>query len=130
VKLPPLRGTIARRILVNYRIAPDVLRPLLPAPFAPRIIHGWAMGGICLIRFRELRPRGFPASFGCPRRTPPIASRWRSDDGVTRVAVSGTVGDRLPSGSIFRSMEEASRFFEDGSRGYSPPLDVRHSMKP
>ena len=182
MRLPVLRGIIDRRILVNYRISPDVLRPLLPPPFEPRTIHGSAMGGICLIRFRELRPRNVPAALGLSSENAAhrFAVEWsdggvrrqgvyvhrrdtsshlsaamggrlfpgqqhhatfearddrttsevalRSDDGVTRVAVAGTVHDRLPPDSIFESLGEASRFFEEGSHGYSPrrgsaPLD-------
>jgi hypothetical protein len=44
----------------------------------------------------------------------------RSRDGGTRVAVAGVPATSLPSGSVFSSLEEASRFFELGSRGYSP----------
>jgi len=42
-----------------------------------------------------------------------------STDGGTAVRVSADVSDRLPTGSIFASVEEASRFFEPGSLGYS-----------
>ena len=38
-----------------------------------------------------------------------------SDDGETHVAVQGHVTDRLPAGSVFTSVEEASDFFERGS---------------
>jgi Uncharacterized conserved protein (COG2071) len=43
----------------------------------------------------------------------------RSDDGATRVLVSGSVTDRLPPSSAFSSVAEASAFFETGSLGYS-----------
>ncbi len=42
-----------------------------------------------------------------------------SDDGETRVAVEAHVTSTLPEHSIFTSLEEASAFFERGSRGYS-----------
>ncbi|MCG8586782.1 MAG: DUF2071 domain-containing protein [Pirellulales bacterium] len=41
------------------------------------------------------------------------------DDGA-EIAVSGRIAQRLPATSVFRSVEEASRFFEQGSVGYSP----------
>jgi hypothetical protein len=43
-----------------------------------------------------------------------------SRDGVTRVAVAGRAASALPVTSVFASVAEASRFFELGSRGYSP----------
>jgi hypothetical protein len=46
-----------------------------------------------------------------------------SDDGVTDMAVSGRVAQRLPSGSVFASLEEASEFFQRGSLGYSATAD-------
>jgi len=42
-----------------------------------------------------------------------------SDDGVVQIGVDARVASRLPAGSVFRSLEEASAFFEGGSVGYS-----------
>src|SRR5260221_7219773 len=42
-----------------------------------------------------------------------------SDDGESRVTVEAHVASHLPEHSIFASLEEASAFFEHGSRGYS-----------
>ena len=43
----------------------------------------------------------------------------RSDDGVTNMAVRGRRAEQLPASSVFRSLEEASAFFQAGSLGYS-----------
>jgi hypothetical protein len=43
----------------------------------------------------------------------------RSLDGVTEVRFTGARSEKLPAGSSFRSVDEASRFFERGSLGYS-----------
>ena len=43
----------------------------------------------------------------------------RSDDGVTSMSVRGHPADKLPASSVFRSLEEASAFFEAGALGYS-----------
>lgn len=43
----------------------------------------------------------------------------RSDDGATSMSVCGRRTDQLPTCSIFRSLEEASAFFQAGSLGYS-----------
>jgi len=42
-----------------------------------------------------------------------------SDDGKTNLLVSGRRAREIPSTSIFRSLEEASDFFERGAVGYS-----------
>lgn len=64
MRIPVIRGVIDRRILVNYRVAPDVLTPLLPAPFHPKLHRGYGMVGICLIRLRGVRPRFLPSWLG------------------------------------------------------------------
>jgi hypothetical protein len=43
-----------------------------------------------------------------------------SHDRVTRVAVAGAPAEALQATSVFGSLPQASRFFELGSRGYSP----------
>jgi hypothetical protein len=42
-----------------------------------------------------------------------------SDDGETKLRVKGVVSERLPEGSLFSSVEEASEFFRAGAVGYS-----------
>ena len=44
---------------------------------------------------------------------------YQSDDGQTKALVSGTVVEHLPTSSVFRSLADASSFFEKGSLGYS-----------
>jgi hypothetical protein len=41
-------------------------------------------------------------------------------DGSAHVVIEGNVAADLPGDSIFRSLAEASEFFEAGSVGYSP----------
>ena len=48
--LPTISGLIRRRILVNFRVDPDVIQPLLPAPFRPKLLGDAAVAGICLPR--------------------------------------------------------------------------------
>jgi hypothetical protein len=47
----------------------------------------------------------------------------RSDDGATNIVVRGGTAEHLPDASTFRSLEEASAFFEAGSLGYSATAD-------
>lgn len=62
--LPVMRGVIDRRMLVNFRCEPAALQRLLPAPFRPKLVRGWGLAGICLIRLKELRPRWLSMPFG------------------------------------------------------------------
>jgi hypothetical protein len=56
--VPTLTGVIERRILANFRIDPEAAARVLPAPFRPQLVDGWAIAGICLIRLAAVRPRG------------------------------------------------------------------------
>jgi hypothetical protein len=62
--VPNMHGIIERRILVNFRVRPEAVRSLLPKFFRPKLVDGWAVAGICLIRLKDMRPRGFPAACG------------------------------------------------------------------
>src|SRR5262245_24833881 len=177
MRIPVIRGVIDRRILVNYRVDPRVLAPLLPPPFRPKVVHGVGMAGICLIRLKKVRPAFLPSWLGIrsenaahrtavewedngtlregvyvrrrdtSSRLNAFAGGWlfpgihhharftveetadryhvalRSDDGVTTLSVRGRRADRLPASSVFRSLEEASAFFQAGSLGYSATPD-------
>ena len=79
--LPQITGVIERRILVNYRVDPTAIRSILPAPFEPQLVNGYAIAGICLIELR-VRPTWAPKFTGV-----------RSRNGAHRVAVT------LPDGS-------------------------------
>jgi hypothetical protein len=170
---PALQATMERRILVNYRVDPDVLVAVLPAPFRPALVHGYGVAGICLIRLGGIRPAGLPAALGLtsenaahrvavewdtpdgpvtgvyvPRRD--TSSRlaalaggrvfpgWQhlarfdvkehdgrhlvqlqSRDGSVRVLVSAHVAPGVMPGSIFATVEEASRFFRCAPIGYA-----------
>ena len=58
--LPVLRGIIDRRMLVNYRIDPDWLQKCLPPPFRPKVVNGFGLAGVCLIRMNRIGPRVLP----------------------------------------------------------------------
>jgi hypothetical protein len=171
--MPVVCGVIERRILVNYRVDPAVLRRLLPTPFRPKVYRGAALVGICLIRLKHVRPAFFPAWLGMTSENAAhrAAVEWndagsmregvyvrrrdtnsrlsalaggrlfpgvhhhatfaveetedqyrvalRSDDGETTMSVQGRRAAALPTSSLFGSLEEASAFFQAGSRGYS-----------
>ena len=55
---------IERRLLVSYRIDPELVDALLPPPFRPQLVNGHAVGGVCFIRMRALRPVPLPRAAG------------------------------------------------------------------
>jgi len=84
VKIPTLEGVIGRRLLVNYRVDPAVLQPLLPSGFRCKLVGDQAVAGICLIRLESLRPRGMPAFLGLSSENAAhrIAVEWEGGHGV------------------------------------------------
>lgn len=84
--LPPVRGVIDRRILLNYRVDPGALADVLPDPFRPHTVDGYGIGGVCLIRLRDVRPRLLPAGLGVRSENAAhrIAVEWDGDDGPER----------------------------------------------
>lgn len=88
MKIPVVRGIIDRRILVNYRVDPAVLAAILPSPFRPKIVHGFGMVGICLIRLKSIRPVPLPAWMGISSENAAHRSAVEWDDnGTTREGV-------------------------------------------
>ena len=85
---PTMHGLIDRRILVNFRVQPDVIRKILPSYFRPKLVKGWAMAGICLIRLKSIRPRHFPLFCGMTSENAAhrIAVEW-DENGFTREGV-------------------------------------------
>jgi len=85
---PTMHGIIDRRLLLNFRARPDVVAKMLPTPFRPKLANGWAMVGICLIRLKDIRPRGFPAKCGLNSENAAhrIAVEWE-EGGETREGV-------------------------------------------
>lgn len=149
---------------------------MLPAPFKPKIYRGKAIAGICLIRLKKIRPKGFPGliSISSENGAHRIAVQWKENgavrDGVfiprrdtssrinnlvgcrifpgrhhyahfdvkeenghyhvafqsadgTTIAIDADKADHFAPNSIFENIENASKFFECGSTGYSPSGD-------
>jgi len=81
MRIPVIRGVIDRRILVNYRVDPDVLARILPAPFRPKVVNGTGMAGACLIRLKGIRPRFLLSFLGISSENAAhrIAVEWDQD---------------------------------------------------
>ncbi len=99
MRIPVLRGMIDRRILVNYRVCPDVLSRVLPPPFRPQVVNGWGIGGICLIRLKQVRPRHWPARLG-----------FTSENAAHRFAVEWDAAGRTRQGVFIPRRDTSSRF--------------------
>jgi hypothetical protein len=107
MRLPRIRGEIERRLLVNYRVDPDVVARLLPAPFRPQLVGDSAVAGICLIRLGAMRPAGVPRwlGLGSENAAHRVAVEWdtpagtrtgvyiprRDSDSWTNIALGGRV---------------------------------------
>ncbi len=83
-----VNGRIERRLLVNLRIDPEAVIPLLPATLRPLLVDGWAIAGMCLIRLAALRPAFMPAAIGLTTENVAhrIAVEW-DDHGERRTGV-------------------------------------------
>ena len=84
MRIPKIRGLIDRRVLVNFRVDPEVLSRVCPSPFRPQIVEGFGIAGICLIRLKHLRPVRFPACLGIASENAAhrIAVQWEANGGT------------------------------------------------
>jgi hypothetical protein len=105
---PTMYGLIDRRMLVNFRVQPDVIRKLLPPHFRPKLVKGWAMAGICLIRLKDIRPRGLPLPCGITSENAAhhIAVEWE-ENGIT---YEGVFIPRRDTSSVLQAFV-GGRFF-------------------
>jgi hypothetical protein len=88
MKLPTIHGYIDRRILVNFTANPEDVKKIIPAPFRPKVYKGKAIVGICLIRLKNVKPKGLPDFMGISSENGAhrIAVEWE-EDGVTKEGV-------------------------------------------
>ena len=124
--LPVMRGVIDRRMLVNFRCEATALARLLPSPFRPKLVRGWGLAGISLIRLKALRPRwlSMPIGFASENAAHRIAVEWdecgKRREGVfiprrdTNSKVNTLAGGRLFPGvhhfARFEVLESPNRF--------------------
>lgn len=115
--LPVISGTIERRMLVNFRCDPAALAKLLPPPFRPKLIHGFGVAGICLIRLGGIKPEFLPAFLGMRSENAAhrIAVEWE-ENGAPRDGVfiprrdTNSLPNRLVGGKIFPGVHHAAAF--------------------
>jgi hypothetical protein len=130
MRLPTVHGVIRRRILVNFRVDPDVMQRALPEPFRPKLLGDAAVAGICLIRLEQIRPRPLPAMLGLSSENAAhrVAVRWKTAAGDEREGVyiprrdSGSLLNHLVGGRLFPGEHHRARFAvrdQDGSIDFS-----------
>jgi len=123
MKVPAIEGVIRRRILVNFRVDPEVMRAQIPARFAPKLHGGKAIAGICLIRLEEIRPRSLPSfvGFASENAAHRVAVRWTEDGGREREGVfiprrdTSSAMNRLTGGKLFPGEYHLAAFEVDCS---------------
>lgn len=121
---PRLSSVIERRLLVNYRVDPEALAPLLPRALRPQLIGGCAVAGICLIRLGRIRPDWMPGSFGL-----------RSENAAHRIAVEWD-GPEGPETGVYiprRDSDSVTNVLAGGrlfpGRHYRATFDVRETAQ-
>jgi hypothetical protein len=100
-------------MLINFTADPAVVRQIIPAPFRPKMYKGKAIVGICLIRLKNIKPKGFPDFLGISSENGAhrIAVEWEEDgemkEGVyvprrdTSLKLNVLVGGRIFPGKHF-----------------------------
>jgi hypothetical protein len=118
MRQPRLASTVERRLLVNYRVDPDVTAGLLPAPLRPQLHRSWAVGGICLLRIGQARPTWAPRRTGLRSENAAhrFAVKWDGPDGRTLTGVyiprrdSGSRLNTLVGGRLLPGEHHLARF--------------------
>src|SRR6266576_2992820 len=118
MRIPVIKGTIKRRLLVNFRADPAVVQRTLPKPFRPKLHKGTSLVGVCLIRLEQIRPAGLPGALGLSSENAAhrIAVEWEDAAGVQREGVfiprrdTGSFLSRLGGGRVFPGEHHAARF--------------------
>ena len=112
-----LRAQVRRRLLISYRVNPEVAQTLIPEPFRPQIVDGSAVAGVCMIGLQSVRPGWIRPRLGF--RTENVAHRiaveW-DEGGVTRSGVyiverhSSSLLPVLGGGRLFPGVQKRARF--------------------
>ena len=125
MRLPVIQGVIRRRILVNFRVDPDVMQAQLPSRFAPKLHGKYAIAGVCLIRLERIRPRLLPAFVGISSENAAhrVAVLWENNgekkEGVfiprrdTGSLINHFAGGRVFPGEHHRALFNVSEEGED-----------------
>ncbi len=98
MKIPAIKGIIDRRILINFKVDPDIVSRIIPAPFKPKVYEGKAIVGICLIRLKKIRPKGLTSLISLS-----------SENGAHRIAVEWIENGEVREGVFIPRRDTSSR---------------------
>jgi len=124
MNIPTIQGLIDRRILVNFIADPFVAAKYVPSPFRIKLYQGAAIVGVCLIRLKHIRPKGFPKFLGVSSENAAyrFAVEWdengETKEGVyipkrdTSLYLNSLVGGRLFPGKHYFSKFNVKEFDE------------------
>jgi hypothetical protein len=133
MRIPKIKGVIKRRLLINFRAKPEVIQPLLPFPFRPKLHAGWAMVGICLIRLDRIRPVAMPGFIGLSSENAAhrIAIEWDNVDGTVSEGVyiprrdSSSLLNQLAGGRLFPGVHHRASFLVTDQAGGHIDLSMK-----
>ncbi|MDX2248867.1 MAG: DUF2071 domain-containing protein [Bacteroidia bacterium] len=125
MKIPALTGLIEKRILINYRVEPAVLRKLLPQPFEPKLFGNYGVAGICFFHIKHLKIKGLPLFPGifAQNVSHRIAVTWL-ENGIPKEGLFIPRRDTsspiisFAGGKFFPGLYKLSRFKTRESNGY------------
>jgi hypothetical protein len=129
--MPVLEGIIARRVLLNFRADPEVVRRLVPKPLEIVTLNDAAIVGVCLIRLERLRPKGLPEIAGlCSENMAHrVAVRYPTAEGmrdavyIWRRETDLTLATFL-GGRLFPGVHQCAKFYVAQDAG-SLEMEVR-----
>jgi Uncharacterized conserved protein (COG2071) len=115
-----LRAQVRRRLLISYRVDPEVAQSLIPDVFRPQIVDGSAVAGVCMIGLQSVRPGWLRprAGFRTENVAHRIAVEW-DENGETRNGVyvverhSSSLVPVLGGGRLFPGVQKRARFALD-----------------
>jgi len=99
MKIPTIHGYIDRRILINFTADPKAVEKIIPFPFRPKIYRGRAVVGICLIRLKNIKPKGLPSFIGL-----------HSENGAHRIAVEWDENGETKTGVYIPRRDTSLKF--------------------
>ncbi len=94
---PQLAAMIERRLLINYRLDPEVAAGLLPDGLRPQLLNGSSLAGVCLLRMGSMRPASIPQGIG-----------FRAENAAHRIAVEWDTPNGTRSGVYIPIRHSAS----------------------
>jgi hypothetical protein len=116
IQLPTIQGVIRRRLLVNFRVSPEVMQKQLPSRFRPKLQGDHAIAGICLIRLEDIRPKHVPSFIGIS-----------SENGAHRIAVTWEEDGRQREG-VYIPRRDTSSLMNHYAGGRLFPGEHHHAQ--